>query len=69
MNAVPGLYFEEFTVGQRFERGAPHGHRDRQPALQRAHHESGRPAPDAEYARTTPFGERIVNSVFTLGLP
>ena len=48
---------------------APHRHRDRQPALQRAHHEPGRAAPGcASTPSTTPFGERIVNSVFTLGL-
>jgi acyl dehydratase len=66
---VPGLYFEEFSVGQRFEH-----------AVRRTVTETDNllvstltmnPAAlhlDAEYARGTPFGERIVNSVFTLGL-
>src|ERR1700722_20421034 len=66
---VPGLYYEAFSVGQRFE------HLVRRPVTAS---ESllfcaltMNPAAihlDAEYAKGTPFGERIVNSVFTLGL-
>jgi len=67
--AVAGLYFEELEPGQRFEH-----------AVRRTVTEADNvlfstltmnPAAihlDAEYARTTPFGERIVNSLFTLGL-
>jgi acyl dehydratase len=66
---VAGLYFEQFEPGQRFEH-----------AVRRTVTESDNvlfttltmnPAAihlDAEYARSTPFGERIVNSLFTLGL-
>jgi len=66
---MPGLYFEELTVGRRFRH-----------ALRRTVTEADNtffsaltmnPAAlhlDAEYAKGTPFGERIVNSVFTLGL-
>jgi len=66
---VAGLYFEEFTVGQRFEH-----------LVRRTVTETDNllfttltmnPAAihlDAEYCKGTPFGERIVNSVFTLGL-
>jgi acyl dehydratase len=69
MNAVPGLYFEEFTVGQRFEHVVRRTVTETDNLLFSAL--TMNPAAlhlDAEYARTTPFGERIVNSVFTLGL-
>jgi acyl dehydratase len=66
---VPGLYFEEFTVGQRFE------HRVRRPVTETDNllfsALTMNPAAlhlDAEYSKGTAFGERIVNSVFTLGL-
>jgi len=66
---VAGLYFEQFSVGQRFEH-----------LVRRTVTETDNllfctltmnPAAihlDAQYARGTPFGEPIVNSVFTLGL-
>lgn len=66
---MAGLYFEQFTVGQRFEH-----------AVRRTVTETDNllfstltmnPAAlhlDAEYCKETPFGERIVNSIFTLGL-
>lgn len=66
---MAGLYFEDFTVGQRFEH-----------AVRRTVTETDNllfstltmnPAAihlDAEYCKGTPFGERIVNSLFTLGL-
>ncbi len=64
-----GLYFEEFTVAQRFE------HRVRRTVTETDNllfsALTMNPAAihlDAEYCRDTPFGERIVNSVFTLGL-
>jgi acyl dehydratase len=66
---VPGLYFEEFTVGQRFEHVVRRTVTETDNLLFSAL--TMNPAAlhlDAEYARTTPFGERIVNSVFTLGL-
>jgi len=66
---VPGLYFEEFSVGQRFE------HRVRRTVTETDNllfsALTMNPAAlhlDAEYSKGTPFGERIVNSVFTLGL-
>jgi acyl dehydratase len=67
--AVAGLYFEQFEPGQRFEH-----------AVRRTVSEADNvffstltmnPAAihlDAEYAKGTPFGERLVNSLFTLGL-
>ena len=66
---MPGLYFEQFEPGQRFEH-----------AVRRTVTETDNvlfstltmnPAAihlDAEYSRGTPFGERLVNSLFTLGL-
>ena len=66
---MAGLYFEEFTVGQHFV------HRVRRTVTETDNllfsALTMNPAAlhlDAEYAKTTPFGERIVNSVFTLGL-
>jgi len=66
---VPGLYFEEFEVGQRFEH-----------AVRRTVTETDNvlfstltmnPAAlhlDAEYCKGIPFGKPVVNSIFTLGL-
>ena len=67
---MAGLYFEEFSVGQQFKH-----------AIRRTVTEADNvffsalthnPAPlhiDEEYCRTsTEFGQRIVNSAFTLGL-
>ena len=66
---MAGLYFEELEPGKRFEH-----------AVRRTVTEADNvlfstltmnPAAlhlDAEYSRTTLFGERIVNSLFTLGL-
>ena len=66
---MPGLYFEQFHVGQTFEH-----------AIRRTVTESDNvfftamthnPAAlhlDEEYGKATEFGQRIVNSLFTLGL-
>lgn len=64
-----GLYFEEFSVGQRFEHQVRRTVTETDNLLFSAL--TMNPAAihlDAEYCRDTPFGERIVNSVFTLGL-
>ena len=66
---VAGLYFEEFTVGQRFEHLVRRTVTETDNLLFSAL--TMNPAAlhlDAEYCKGTPFGERIVNSVFTLGL-
>jgi acyl dehydratase len=66
---VPGLYFEEFSVGQRFEHLVRRTVTETDNLLFSAL--TMNPAAlhlDAEYAKSTPFGERLVNSVFTLGL-
>jgi len=66
---LPGLYFEEFSVGRKFDH-----------ALRRTVTEADNvffsamthnPAPlhlDEEYMKGTEFGARLVNSLFTLGL-
>jgi len=66
---LPGLYYEEFRVGQTFDH-----------AIRRTVTEADNvffsamthnPAPlhlDEEYMRGTEFGGRLVNSLFTLGL-
>jgi len=66
---VGGLYFEEFAVGQRFEHLVRRTVTETDNLLFSAL--TMNPAAlhlDAEYSKGTPFGERIVNSVFTLGL-
>src|SRR5262249_9388545 len=67
--AVAGLYFEEFTVGQRFAHLVRRTVTETDNLLFSAL--TMNPAAlhlDAEYANTTPFRGRIVNSLFTLGL-
>ena len=66
---MAGLYFEEFEVGQRFEHLVRRTVTETDNLLFSAL--TMNPAAihlDAVYAKGTPFGERIVNSVFTLGL-
>jgi acyl dehydratase len=66
---VAGLYFEQFEVGQRFAHLVRRTVTETDNLLFSAL--TMNPAAihlDAEYCKGTPFGERIVNSVFTLGL-
>ena len=66
---MPGLYYEEFSVGQRFEHVVRRTVTETDNLLFSAL--TMNPAAihlDAQYAKGTPFGERLVNSVFTLGL-
>ncbi len=66
---MAGLYFEQFEVGQRFEHLVRRTVTETDNLLFSAL--TMNPAAlhlDAEYAKGTPFGERVVNSVFTLGL-
>ena len=67
--SVPGLYYEEFVVGQRFEHIVRRTVTETDNLLFSAL--TMNPAAihlDAQYAKGTAFGERLVNSVFTLGL-
>ena len=66
---MAGLYYEQFTVGQRFDHAVRRTVTETDNLLFSAL--TMNPAAlhlDAEYCKGTPFGERIVNSVFTLGL-
>ena len=66
---MAGLYFEQFEVGQRFEHLVRRTVTETDNLLFSAL--TMNPAAlhlDAEYSKGTPFGQRIVNSVFTLGL-
>ncbi len=66
---MAGLYYEQFTVGQRFDHAVRRTVTETDNLLFSAL--TMNPAAlhlDAEYCKSTPFGERIVNSVFTLGL-
>ena len=66
---MPGLYFEEFAVGQKF------AHPIRRTVTEADNvfftaltHNPAQLHLDEEYGKTTEFGARIVNSLFTLGL-
>jgi acyl dehydratase len=67
---MPGLHFEEFSVGRVFEHVVRRTVTEMDNVLFSAL--THNPAPlhiDEEYCRTnTEFGQRIVNSAFTLGL-
>jgi acyl dehydratase len=66
---VAGLYFEQFEPGQRFDHLVRRTVTETDNLLFSAL--TMNPAAlhlDAEYSKTTPYGERVVNSVFTLGL-
>ena len=66
---MAGLYFEQFDVGQRFEHLVRRTVTETDNLLFSAL--TMNPAAvhlDAEYCKGTPFKERLVNSIFTLGL-
>jgi acyl dehydratase len=67
---MPGLYYEEFSVGQVFDHAVRRTVTEMDNVLFSAL--THNPAPlhiDEEYCRNhTEFGQRIVNSAFTLGL-
>jgi acyl dehydratase len=66
---MAGLYFEQFEVGQRFEHELRRTVTETDNLLVSAL--TMNPAAlhlDAEYCKDTPFGQRLVNSVYTLGL-
>jgi len=67
---VPGLYFEEFTVGQTFVHSIRRTVTETDNVLITAlTHNPAALHLDEEYCRAqTEFGQRVVNSVFTLGL-
>jgi acyl dehydratase len=66
---VSGLYFEEFSVGQKFEHPIRRTVTEADNVFFTAMtHNPAQLHLDEEYGKTTEFGSRIVNSLFTLGL-
>jgi acyl dehydratase len=66
---MPGLYFEEFKVGQTFEHPIRRTVTEADNVFFTAMtHNPAQLHLDEEYGKTTEFGQRIVNSLFTLGL-
>jgi acyl dehydratase len=66
---VPGLYFEQFTPGQVFEHGPTRTVTEFDNVLFSTLTMNPQPLHlDEEFAKTTEFGQRLVNSLFTLGL-
>ena len=69
MAALAGLYFEEFSVGQKFAHALRRTVTEADNVLFSAM--THNPSPlhlDEEYMKGTEFGARLVNSLFTLGL-
>ena len=66
---MPGLYYEQFSVGQTFEHAIRRTVTESDNVLFTAMtHNPAALHLDEEYGKTTEFGQRIVNSLFTLGL-
>ncbi len=66
---MPGLYFEEFSVGQKFDHPIRRTVTEADNVFFTAMtHNPAQLHLDEEYGKTTEFGQRIVNSLFTLGL-
>ncbi|GAC51091.1 MaoC family dehydratase [Gordonia aichiensis] len=66
---MPGVWFDELTVGQRFEHPIRRTVTETDNVLFTAMtHNPALLHLDEEYMKGTPFGQRIVNSAFTLGL-
>lgn len=66
---MAGLYFEEFTVGQKFVHAIRRTVTETDNVIFTAlTHNPAALHLDEEYCRQTEFGQRLVNSVFTLGL-
>ena len=66
---MAGLYFEDFAEGQVFEHATTRTVTEMDNVLFCALTMNPQPLHlDAEFAKTTEFGQRLVNSLFTLGL-
>ncbi|HEX4042182.1 MAG TPA: MaoC family dehydratase [Xanthobacteraceae bacterium] len=66
---MPGLYFDEFSVGQKFQHPIRRTVTEADNVFFTAMtHNPAQLHLDEEYAKATEFGARIVNSLFTLGL-
>ena len=66
---MPGLYYEQFSVGQKFDHPIRRTVTEADNVFFTAMtHNPAQLHLDAEYAKASEFGQRIVNSLFTLGL-
>ena len=66
---MPGLYFEEFSIGQIFQHPIRRTVTEADNVFFTAMtHNPAQLHLDEEYAKGTEFGQRLVNSLFTLGL-
>src|SRR6201999_1739271 len=66
---MAGLYYEQFSIGQTFEHAIRRTVTETDNVLFTAMtHNPAQLHLDEEYAKNTEFGQRIVNSLFTLGL-
>ena len=66
---LPGLYYDEFFLGQKFDHAIRRTVTEADNVFFSAiTHNPAALHLDEEYAKTTEFGARIVNSLFTLGL-
>ena len=66
---LPGLYYDEFFLGQKFDHAIRRTVTEADNVFFTAiTHNPAALHLDEEYAKTTEFGARIVNSLFTLGL-
>jgi len=66
---MPGLYFDEFSIGQTFQHPIRRTVTEADNVFFTAMtHNPAQLHLDEEYAKNTEFGTRIVNSLFTLGL-
>lgn len=66
---MAGLYFEEFEIGQEFHHAITRTITEMDNVLFSALTHNPQPLHlDEEFGKTTEFGARIVNSLFTLGL-
>ena len=66
---MAGLYFEEFTVGRVFDHAWTRTVTEMDNVLFCAMTMNDQPLHiDAEYAKHSQFGQRIVNGIFTMGL-
>lgn len=66
---MSGLYFEEFEVGQVFEHAITRTVTEMDNILFTSLTHNPQPLHlDEEFAKETEFGQRLVNSIFTLGL-
>jgi acyl dehydratase len=66
---MAGLYYEQFSIGQMFEHAIRRTVTETDNVMFTAMtHNPAALHLDEEYGKTTEFGQRIVNSLFTLGL-